>query len=203
MIKKTKNISINILVTLTVLLSLLCICVGNGNAWFTTSQNRGVEVIVRVNEYNILLYQVTKNGEEENSTLVYTYKKNDRDKTSNYITLDKELLPDAFNELKLKVKNDDAGAGIYFKYQFKVFAITANSEEEININLDVDENFTLKNNYYYYTGGGANNILFTNPEEVVLFTGFTIPYNEFKTFNGGETIRIELDIQCCETNVGL
>ena len=200
MIKKTKNISINILVVLFVLLSLLCISVGVGHAWFTTNQNRGVQVVVRVNEYNLVLYQVTNNSETESSKVDYTYKKNDREGSSNYIVLKDALLADEFNDLKLKVKNEDAGAGVYIKYQIKLFALTANAKTEIPIDVTLGENFELKNNYFYYVDTSSANKLLSNSNEVILLTGFTVPYSSFESFQGGETVMLELTIECCETN---
>jgi len=202
MIKKTKNISINILAVLVTLFCLLLTCVGVGNAWFTTSQNKGMYVVVYINEYNLSLYQIKTVDEQEVSTPVYTYKKNDKYSYNNYLELSAPLKPEEFIDLKLKIVNEDAGGGVYVRYKFNIYICRAGEDEELAIDLTIGEDFKQDGEYYYYVDDQLNNKLFVTGGETILCTGFEIPYDVFKTLNGGETIRAELLVECVDLENG-
>ena len=46
MVKRKQNISINILAVLVLLLSVLLLSIGVGNAWFTSSQDKGIKISI-------------------------------------------------------------------------------------------------------------------------------------------------------------
>ena len=200
MVKKQQNISINILAVLILLLSLLLLSVGVGNAWFTSSQDRGIKISVRVDEYNVKLYQLDI---QENSTLIYTYSKNNKNETDNYINLNSDILaPEQFINLKLKLVNEDSGAGVHLRYSLKLYACGVDEDTLIPINITLGSDFLQNEDYFYYVDNQDEHKTFAKPNETILCTGFKIPYSSFQLFNGGETIRIELVIECVDPNVG-
>ena len=203
MVKKQQNISINILAVLVLLFSLLLLSVGVGNAWFTSSQERGIKISVRVDEYNVKLYQLTTVEQQENATLVYTYNKNNKNSTSNYINLDYEsLVPEEFINLKLKLVNEDNGAGVLLRYSLKLYACGVDEDTLIPINITLGSDFLQNEDYCYYVDESEVNKTFVKPNETILCTGFKIPYSSFKLLNGGETVRLELLLECADPNLG-
>lgn len=196
MIKRKQNISINILAVLVLLLSVLLLSIGVGNAWFTSSQDKGIKISVKVNEYNVSLYQVTTENQQDSLNEVYTYRKNDREVTTKYITLSQMILPEEEIAIKFKLVNNDAGAAVYLRYSLNLYACTASAETNIPINVILGEDFIQEGDYFYYVDSQDDYTTFAKTNETILCTGFTIPYSSFASFNGGETVRVELIIQC-------
>ena len=196
MVKRKQNISINILAVLVLLLSVLLLSIGVGNAWFTSSQDKGIKISIKVNEFNVALYQVTTVNQQENLDEVYTYRRNDREATSKYITLSQMLQPEEEIDFKFKLVNNDAGAAVYLRYSLNLYACSVDADTNIPINVTLGEDFIQDGDYFYYVDSQDAYKTFAKTNETILCTGFTIPYSSFASFNGGETVRVELVIQC-------
>ena len=196
MIKRKQNVSINILAVLVLLLSVLLLSIGVGNAWFSSSQDKGIKISVKVNEFNVALYQVITVNQQETLNEVYTYRKNDREATSKYITLTQMLQPEEEIDLKFKLVNNDAGSAVYLRYGLKLYACGVDEDTNIPINVALGEDFIQNGDYFYYVDSQDAYKTFAKTNEIILCTGFTVPYSSFSSLNGGETVRVELIIQC-------
>ena len=199
MIKRKQNISLNILLVAVMLLLVLILSIGAGNAWFVTEQNRGYYFSVRVNEFNVLVEQLTNNGGSETATEIYTYKKNNIEQTNKYIVLSQILAPEEEINLKLKLTNKDQGEGVYLRYCLNLYACGVDGDTIIPINITCGEDFNKNGNYYYYVDFNDTNKTITKDTATILCTGFSIPYSSFQTLNGGETVKIELVVECANS----
>ena len=150
MLKKTKNISINILTAVVILLSLLLVATGVTNAWFTTDGTRKLKLVFNVGQLNVKLYQTI--GEEEIEVFTNSVNEN-AGNSAKYITLTDEILPDQVVDLNLKLKNEDKGAGVYIRYQFALYACGVEEDILIPIDIQLPENETVvkDGDYFYYT----------------------------------------------------
>ena len=199
MVKRKQNISLNILLVAVMLLLVLTLSIGAGNAWFVTEQNRGLHLSVRVSEFNVLLEQLTNNNGTETATEVYTYKKNNREETNKYVVISQMLAPDEEINLKLRLTNKDQGEGVYLRYSLNLYACGVDGDELIPINITAGEDFNKNGNYYYYVDSRDVNKTITKDTATILCTGFSIPYSSFQTLNGGETVKIELVVECANS----
>ena len=199
MVKRKQNISLNILLVAVMLLLVLTLSIGAGNAWFVTEQNRGLHLSVRVSEFNVLLEQLTNDNGTETATEVYTYKKNNREETNKYVVISQMLAPDEEINLKLRLTNKDQGEGVYLRYSLNLYACGVDGDELIPINITAGEDFNKNGNYYYYVDSSDVNKTITKDTATILCTGFSIPYSSFQTLNGGETVKIELVVECANS----
>jgi hypothetical protein len=198
MIKKKQNISINILAVVVLLFTVLLLSIGIGNAWFTSSQDRGIKISVKVSEYNVTLNQVIDGKNVE----VYTYKKNEREEekgnATKFITLSQMLMPEEDINLQFNLINNDNGAGVYLRYKLNVYACGVDEDTIVPINLNLGNDFIEDSGYYCYAEGVGNYIAFKKSDTITLCTSFAIPYSSFQAFDGGETVRMELIIECVD-----
>ena len=198
MFKNVKNISINILTVLIVLFTLLTLSISVGNAWFTSAENRGFYVIMDIGQLNLKLYQTIDSKEYE----IFTNSKNEKQKTSNYVKLSGEILPEQFTDLNLTLKNEDEGIGTCIRFKFEVYACdNSGNSTLLPVNLTLGENIVQNGDYYCY---GVNEDSFTytkfnKSESLVLFTGFTLPFSSYEMVSSGETIKVALTIEAGNT----
>jgi len=190
MIKRKTNISINVVAVLATLLCLLVFSVGVGNAWFMTTKDREIHLIVNVGELRINLYQV-KDGQTKE---VYTNAKNSTEATPSFVVISGEILPDVSNDLVLKLENTDAGANVYVKFKFNLYACGHEGDTLVSTNLTLGSNIVKDGDYYWYNDG-TNNKEFKDGDTIELLTGFTVPFDSFKNFNNSETLKLDLQIE--------
>ena len=213
MVKKFKRESgiINLFTVVTLLLTLLISSIGVAHAWFVTSHEKGLQIIMKLGEMKVSLYQKVA-GQD---VLIKTNKKNATDDEPSYITLEKEeIIPDETNNLILILENDDIGAGTYLRFKFEIFTQKVKYDEasqkyikdEINIplNLICGEGVVKSGDYYYYgIADGEGNLTDStffektseDPVRLTLMNGFIVPYSSFNLLEGSETVKLVLTIE--------
>ncbi len=219
MIKSKSTISINILSVLIILMSVFIAIVGSTNAWFTSKQENGVQIIINVGDLKLNLYQKTKDAETQEVTTkeIYTYEQNTTDKTNNYIELNGPIIPGEDIALHLSLENKDVkSVPMYVRFMFELCVRDKTKDVKIPVTLKVegetgDASFGQKenasiNDYYYYQDGSKNNVLFDKEASVDLMTHFKIDYDEMLKANGdinyfsSEAMYIKLTIEATLIN---
>ena len=204
MIKRTKNISINIMSALIILITILLACVSSTNSWFTQTKEHGVRVDLVVADLNLQVYQLI----DSNETKIYaTQKTNDygsENQTSGvpqYLVLKDEIRPDEFVPITLTLKNEDAGSSsLYVRFKMELYRRTLNGDVLVPIEVvpgGIAENktsgFGVKDGddsgYCYYQNGSQENTLFATGESAVMLTKFKVPYTSFIDASGDMLIK--------------
>ena len=211
MIKRDRFSLIYLLLTVVITLSLFVSSVSFVNAWFITSHNKGIQIVINLSDMNLSLYQKFGNVE----TLLNTNKENVGAETPSYITLsNNEIVPDVENELNLILENSDAGSGIYLRYSLKLIAQGVEFDQQsqryvkketiIPIELNLGDGIVENNDYYYYgivdeNGNLTDSTFFEKVGDtaarLTLLTGFTVPYSSFKQMEGSETLKLVLSVE--------
>ena len=188
----------NLIYTLTAFVILFCFLilnVGIANAWFTSSDHKGVYVVFNVGQLNVNLYQVTKDNEDKDVfTEVYSANENTTAQEKKYINLQAGIFPDEFVELKLVLENKDAGGAIKIRYKLDIYACGA-TDTLIACDLAVGENINKVSGYYYYQNGDKEDVEIDTDAQLTLCEGFSIPYSSFNGLYGGETIKLVFTVE--------
>jgi hypothetical protein len=170
--------------------------VGSTNAWFTSEQKNGVQIIVNVGELKLNLYQKIKNPETQAVTKneIYSYEQHSGQITTNYIELNGPIVPGQKMPLNLCLENKDvASVPMYVKFTFALFIRNGISDIQIPVVLTTENapniSFGQKtgaahNDYYYYQNANKENVLFSKDVSVDLMTHFEIDYNQMLNNDG-------------------
>ena len=197
MTKRNTTISINIISVLIILISLFIGIVGPTNAWFTSEQKNGVEVIVNVGELRLNLYQKTKDPETQEVTTreVYAYGQQE----TSYIELNGPIVPGEKMALHLCLENKDAvSVPMYVKFQFSLYIRDVAADIQIPVTLTTENAGTVSfgqktgaahDDFYFYQNANEENVLFGRDSSVDLMTHFEIDYSEM--FNQDGTFKYD------------
>ena len=209
MIKRTKNISINIISVFVILITVLLACVSSTNAWFTQTKQNGIKVEVVVANLNLQLYQTINSSEVKILTTVKNseYETDDKDSTQpQYLTLSGKIMPDEFVPITLTLKNEDAGtSSMYVRFKMELYRRTINGDEFVPIEIMAGgipngktAGFGLKNDdssgYCYYQNNQQINTMFEKETSAIMLTQFKVPYTSFIDANGNMLI---VDSETC------
>ncbi len=208
--KKTTSISINVLSAMVILLCLLLSVVQPVNSWFTAIDKEGIRIDVFVGNLNLNLYQDSISVDNE----IYTNQENQKPEvaTKKYVTLDGEILPDEWVDLKLILANDDLGSsGMFVRFKFELFMRGVTADTLLTSIITSDKTLEEPENYvqdFVYAGGwftysklGQQAILEKNTS-ATLMSSFKVPFSAFessgtenKPITNSDTVYIKLTIQ--------
>ena len=190
MLKKTKDISINILSVCIILVCLLLSCVGSTNAWFTSEHDQGVEIIANVGDLKLKLYQNINDSDVE----ILTNQKNAASANKQYVQLNSVIAPDTDIDIVLKIANEDLGStSMYLRYKFELFSRGVESDTLIPCEIsgytkptEATNGFTYNESekYYYYTDNVGNKALFQKGASALLMESFQVKYSNFIDADG-------------------
>ena len=217
MLKKTKSISLNILSIFTILISLLCAIVGSSSSWFTSQHNKGIKLVVTVNDLNLHVFQARKAGNVELKTKLENANANET--SPEYIEYEGDsglIEPDGDYGLNLYISNSEAGTpAIYVRFKFFVYANGVDIDTNMPCTVSGADatagakGFVYSNGYYYLkesSAANAKNATVAQGTTQTLFTHFNVPLSSFMddngsfVINGGETLKFELQIEASVTD---
>ena len=201
MTKKKMTMSINVLSVLIILVSLCIGLVGRTNSWFVAEHNEGVQIIVKVGDLKLSLYQTI----DGTTNRVYSYSENmDMEENERVFVELGEVDPSTLNVLQLQVANDDPkSVPMYIKFKFEVYARGVNSDTLLSTTISgftawSDQQAGFKKNdtdeFYYYKSADGNNKIFEKGETQTLLTGFEFNYDNISSYTSSESIYLKLTI---------
>ncbi len=214
---KKKNSQIKILSVLIILFSLFASILGVTNAWFTSGENQKIECVINIAQININVYQALPSGDE---VLIKSNQQNADSSSPSYVDLtnssnDREIIPDQYYSLNLKLKNEDNGdQSLYIRYKIELYACNYDSDILLNPIISGYTTPSASSNgfvynqadgYYYYQNNTGENQIYLSNEESIMIGGFTIPYSDF-AFTGnyptinGNNIKIVITIEGFDIN---
>lgn len=188
MIKKTKDISINILSVFIILISLFLTCFTVTNAWFTSTHQDGVEIVVNIGDLKLSLYQEISSTDVK----IFTNSENSKSTTPKYIELNDVVHPDEDVGLILKLANEDPGStSMYIRFKFELYirGVAADTLlpckiKEFDKPTSTSNGFTYKDGYYYYTNSSGENVEFARGDSATIMESFNVSYSDFINTDG-------------------
>ena len=206
---KRKNTTKYWLLSAIVLLVVLLCTINITNSWFTSGDGLKVECEITVGKFNLQVWQVKGATEVE----IYSNEDNESSTTKSYVDLtnnnaNKMILPDESYGLSLKLKNADTGTeSFYLRYKINLLMCGKTSSTTLNATITGAQAPTSttagfvkhSNGYYYYENQAGVGQEYASNTNLLMITGFSIPYSEFYTNNyNGEIIKIQITIECSD-----
>ncbi len=176
MLKKKSTLSINLLSAFIILLCLFMPLMNGTNSWFTSSQEDGVQILVKVGDLKLSVYHTSK----EEANLLDPNK-------PDYIPLSTKVLANNLTPLTIKVANEAQDSiPMYVRFKFELYSRGIEEDELITTELsgsavptDTNNKFVLENGYYYYVNASGAEVVLEKGQDLTLFTHFKIPMSEF------------------------
>lgn len=215
--KLQKNSQLYILSVMTVLIILSLAVVGITNSWFTSGENKKIEMVINIGQIDIGVYQVKSDGSE---VLINTNQANQSSSSPSYVDLtdetnSREIIPDQNYTLNLILKNNDEGnQSLYLRYKIELYA--CNNGEDILLHPTIS-GFTVPSagangfvydetdGYYYYRNSAGENQTYNSMADDSIIGTFSIPYSDFaftdnySTINGNN-LKLVLTVEGFDVN---
>ena len=195
--KTTKAISITLVLAIMLLACLLYNSINNAGAWFTTTGHQ-IRFEFSVG-YDFFLYQTEKKDGEGIAIALDAESQTE----PTYITLSGPVKADEEVPVYLQLRSGESGQ-CYLRFKFGVYVL----DHENDILLNTVNTTTVKtasvagfekeaDGYYYYKNADGSLKTFTSGR-IMLINGFEIPSSEVEDLDGGETLKITLDVECSD-----
>ena len=195
-----KYSQLKILTVMILLLSIFMAIIGITNSWFTSGENKKIEIEVHIGQIDIELYQVKTDGTE---VLINTNEDNQTVTTPSYIDItdgtdSREIVPDQNYTLNLVLRNSDEGnQSLYVRYKIELYACGNNYDILLHPNISGYTTPTGNSNgfvydptdgYFYYRNNEGENQTLTSQDDATLIGSFMIPYSDFAFAGNYSTI---------------
>ena len=165
------------------------------NAWFTDTQDKGIQITVKVGDLKLSLYHTSIAA----SNLLFTDKINndnetddDNSTTTSYIPLSGKIEAGQPVALKLILANEaEDSIPMYVRFKFELYARGIDADKLITTNLTgmgspegstntlVLDNSNVGEGFYYLQNSSNKEVVLDKNKTLTLFTHFTIPLSEF------------------------
>lgn len=171
-----------------VLLLCVLLSISSTGAWFTAGAGNQIEMIVHIQNVRINIYQ-----QLTEDVLIYSNRENETAENKSYITMSGTILPDATNNLILKLKNEESGgSSVYIRYKIQILMCGKTEDVALNATLmgmtaptSSTNGFVLgADGYYYYQNNAGVYQPYAGGTYATMLTSFVVPYSEFN--NNGE-----------------
>lgn len=215
--KLRRDSQLSILSVMLILTTLLLAILGITNSWFTSGENKKIELVINIGQINIAVYQQKPDGSE---VLINTFEENETSPQPSYVDLtdntgSREIVPDQNYSLNLILKNTDVGdQSLYIRYKIELYA--CNNDEDILLHPSIS-GFTAPtassngfvydetDGYYYYRNGAGVNQPYDSNQSNSIIGAFSIPYSDF-AFTGdyptinGNNLKLVLSVEGFDVN---
>lgn len=204
MIKKKSTLPINLLSAFVILLCVFMSIISPSNAWFKDSQDKGIQITVKVGDLKLSLYHTSVTS----SNLLYTDKVNNENETDNdnttttsYIPLSGKIEADKPVALKLILSNEASDSiPMFVRFKFELYSrgidedtlieteltgmgnpedLIASDNPELSSDTLVLDNSAAGQGFYYLQNSSNKEVVLGKNKKLTLFTHFTIPKSEF------------------------
>jgi len=195
--KTSKAFSITLILAIMLLACLLFNSLGNTGAWFTTTGHQ-IKIEFNIN-YQFYVYQTA----EKNGNGIATKLNAASTDAPTYITLSGPIKEDEEIPVYLQLRSDEAGQ-CYLRFKFNVYALGYPNDTLINTTNTTTEKTALVDGFekeddgYYYFKGSDGALKHFGNGNIMLINGFQIESSELTSLDGGETLKITLDVECSD-----